>query len=82
MAHWKLLLRCIKYLITTENLALKIKPNKLEGLTELEGKSDSEYESDQETRINVFGWNLYFCGALISWKSMASNSVTLSSPEA
>jgi hypothetical protein len=31
MAHWKILLRCIKDVITTENLALKFKPNKLEG---------------------------------------------------
>jgi hypothetical protein len=27
MAHWKLLLRNIKYVITTEYLALKLKPN-------------------------------------------------------
>jgi hypothetical protein len=94
IAHWKLLLRCIKYVITTEYLALKLKPNTKESnfdiegttdgadLTELEGISDSEYGADQETRISVFGWNLYFCGALIAWKSKASNSVTLSSTEA
>jgi hypothetical protein len=35
MAHWKLLFKCIKYVITTENLALKVKTNKLEGLAEL-----------------------------------------------
>jgi hypothetical protein len=57
MAHWKLLPRCIKYIITTENLVLKVKPNKLEGMTELEGISDSEYAADQETQISVFGWN-------------------------
>jgi hypothetical protein len=51
-------------------------------LAELEGISDSEYGLDQETRISVFGWNLCFCRALISWKSKASNSVTLSSTEA
>jgi hypothetical protein len=82
MAHWKFLLRCIKYVITTENLALKVKHNKLEGMAELEGISDSDYGADQETRISVFGWNLYFCGASISWKSKASNIVTLSSTEA
>jgi hypothetical protein len=81
MAHWKLLLRCIEYVITTENLAQKDKPNKLEGLTEMEGISDSAYGADQETRKNVFGWNLYFCGALISWKSKATNGVSLSSTE-
>jgi hypothetical protein len=82
MAHWKILLRCIKYVITTENLALNVIPNNLEGLAELEETSDSECGADQETGISVFGWNLYFCGALISWKSKASNSVTLSSTEA
>jgi hypothetical protein len=39
IAHWELLQRCIKYFITTENLALKVKPNNLEGMTELEGIS-------------------------------------------
>jgi hypothetical protein len=94
IGHWKLLLRCIKYIITTEYLALKLKPNakgpsfEMEGIqdkdgrAEMEGVSDSEFGADQETRISVFGWNLYFCGALIAWKSKASNSVTLSSTEA
>jgi hypothetical protein len=75
-------------------LALKLKPNTKESnfdieettdgadLSELEGMSDSEYRADQETRISVYDWNLYFCGAFIAWKSKASNSVTLSSTEA
>jgi hypothetical protein len=94
ISHWKLLLRCIKYVIITEYLELKLKPNtresnfNIEGttdgadLTELEGISNSEYRADEETRISVFGWNLYFCGAFIAWKSKASNSVTLLSTEA
>jgi hypothetical protein len=89
-----LLLRCIKYIITTEYLALKLKPNakrlsfEMEGIhdkdgrAEMEGVSDSEFGADQGTRISVFGWNLYFCGARIAWKSKANNSVTLSSTEA
>jgi hypothetical protein len=68
--------------ITAENLAVKVKPNKLEGMTELEGISDSKYGADHETQIGVFGWNLYFCSALISWRSKASNCVTLSLTEA
>jgi hypothetical protein len=51
-------------------------------LAELEVISDSEYGVDQERRISGFGWNLYFCEALIFCKSKASNSVTLSSTEA
>jgi hypothetical protein len=61
------LLRCIKYLITTEYLALKFKPNakgpsfEMEGMqekdgrAEMEGVSDSECGADQETRTRVFG---------------------------
>jgi hypothetical protein len=51
-------------------------------LAELEGVSDSEYGAEQATQISIFVCSLYFCGALISWKSKASNSVTLSSTEA
>jgi hypothetical protein len=35
MAHLKLLLRCITYVITAENQALKIEPKKLEGWTDV-----------------------------------------------
>jgi hypothetical protein len=44
--------------------------------------SDSEYSGDKETRQSVFGWELYFMGALIAHKSKACRSVTLSSTEA
>jgi hypothetical protein len=65
IAHWKLLLRCIKYVITTEYLSLRLKPNTkelkfdIEGttdgadLTEVEGISNSEYGADQEIYISV-----------------------------
>jgi hypothetical protein len=83
MAHWKLLLRCIKYVITTEYLALKVKLKGLEGITnrnymtQLEGISHGKNGTDQGIQISVFGWNFYFCCALISWKSKIRNSVTL-----
>jgi hypothetical protein len=94
IGHWNTLLRCIKYIITTEYLAFKLKHSakrpsfKMEGLhnkdgrAEMEGFSDSEFGADQETIICVFGENLYFCGSLIARKSKARNSVTLSSTEA
>jgi hypothetical protein len=43
--------------------------------------SDSEYSGDNETRHSVFGWELYFMGALIAQKSKSCRSVTLSSTE-
>jgi hypothetical protein len=72
MVHWKLLLRSIKYVITTEYLASKLNPNTKEShfdmegtidgadLTELEGISNSEYGADQETPIElIFLWSIY-----------------------
>jgi hypothetical protein len=47
-----------------------------------EGISYSEYGGDLDTRISVYGYVLYFCGAPISWKSKAGKSVTLSCTEA
>jgi hypothetical protein len=67
-------------------LALNVKPKEMEEIahgnciTKMEQISDIEQGVDQEAQINVFGWN-YLSGASISWKSMASNSVTLSSTE-
>jgi hypothetical protein len=48
----------------------------------LEGISDSEYAADPYTRISVYGYVLYFCGAPIAWKAKAGKSVTLSPTEA
>jgi hypothetical protein len=48
----------------------------------LEGISDSDFAGDPDTRISVYGYVLYFCGAPIAWKSKAGKSVTLSSTEA
>jgi len=81
-AHWKALLRCIKYVLDTRKQGLKLKPKVEEQGFYLEGISDSEYAGDPDTRISVFGYVLYFCGAPISWKSKAGKSVTLSSTEA
>jgi Reverse transcriptase (RNA-dependent DNA polymerase) len=80
--HWKAMIRLIKYVIDTEHYGLKIKPKRQDELFHLEGISDSEYAGDKETRISVYGYILYFCGAPISWKSKAGKSVTLSSTEA
>ena len=46
------------------------------------GLCDSDFCGDKETRISVYGFIVYFCEALISWKSKTGKSVTLSSTEA
>jgi Reverse transcriptase (RNA-dependent DNA polymerase) len=81
--HWKNLMRTIKYVLDTKEKALKVEP-KLDtnNIFFLEGISDSEYAGDKDTRISVYGYIVYFCGAPISWKSKSGRSVTLSSTEA
>jgi hypothetical protein len=96
--HWNKLLRAIKFTLDTKHLALKMKPEWDQPIKMVNGKpdwasifetkctmgatSDSEYSGDKETRQSVFGWELYFMGALIAHKSKACRSVTLSSTEA
>jgi hypothetical protein len=64
----------------TEGLLLQPKLN--QDRFYLEGISVSEYAGDPDTRISVYGYVLYFCGASIAWKSKAGKSVTLSSTKA
>ena len=80
--HWKELMRAINHVLNTEGLALKIKPIKNGIMFYLEGISDSNFAEDKETRISVFGYIVYFCGAPVAWKSKSGKSVTLSSTEA
>ena len=81
--HWKSLIRLIKFVIDTKDYKLKIKPKmEPDNLFYLEGISDSEYSGDKDTRISVYGYVIYFCGAPIAWKSKSGKSVTLLSTEA
>jgi hypothetical protein len=82
LAHWNQLLRTIKYTICTKNKALKIKPTMKNNMFYLEGISDSSFGEDKDTRISVYGYVVYFCGAPVATKSKLGRSVTLSSTEA
>ena len=48
----------------------------------LKALSDSDFASDKETRISVFGYIMYFCGIPIAWRSKGMKSVVLSTTEA
>ena len=48
----------------------------------LKALSDSDCTSDNETRISVFGYNIYFCGIPIAWRSKRMKSVVLLTTEA
>ena len=84
-AHWKAMMRVIKYVLDTKQYALKLHPTINQDEKQmfyLEGISDSEFTGDRDTRTSVFGYIMYFCGAPVSWKSKSGRSVTLSSTEA
>jgi hypothetical protein len=80
-AHYKAMLRVIKYVIDTEHYGLRIEPHGNQPV-EIVAYSDSEYGGDRDTRVSVYGYKIYMNGALISWKSKSGKSVTLSSTEA
>ena len=48
----------------------------------LKALSDSDFASDKDTRISVFGYIIYFCGIPIGWRSKGMKSVVLSTTEA
>jgi hypothetical protein len=81
---YKEMLRCIKYVIDTKHLALRLSPRLDDDSTQwsMLAYSDSDWANDPETRISVTGFILYLCGVPISWKSKSKKSVSLSSSEA
>ena len=48
----------------------------------LKALTDSDFVSDKETRISVFGYIIYFCGIPTAWRSKGMKSVVLSTTEA
>ena len=48
----------------------------------LEDLSGSDFASDKETRISIFGYIIYFSGIPIAWRSKGMKSVVLSTTEA
>ena len=48
----------------------------------LKALSDSDFASDKQTRISIFGYIIYFCGIPIAWRSKGMKSVVLSTTEA
>jgi hypothetical protein len=78
-AHWKAMMRIIKYVFDTNQYTLKLKPYM--GTVTLKAISDSEFAGDRETRKSVYCFVTYYCVALIAWKSKSGNSITLSSTE-
>ena len=69
-AHYKNLLRLLKFVIDTEDVKLKMEPTLVTSLLwKLKGVVDTGVATDVDTRRSITGYLIYFCEALIAWKS-------------
>ena len=80
--HLKEMYKVIRHVLSTKGYELKFELRKDMIKWVLKALSDSDFASDKETRISVFGYIIYFCGVPISWRSKGMNSFVLSTTEA
>ena len=78
-AHLKEMYKLIRFVLPTKNYGLKVKLIKSIRKWVL---CDSDFASDKETRISVYGYVIYFCAIPIAWRSKGMKSVVLSTTEA
>ena len=65
-AHLKEMYNLIRFVLSTKDYGLKFKPIKSIRKWVLKALSDSEFASDKESRISIFGYVIYFCGIPIA----------------
>ena len=80
--HLKEMYKVIRHVLSTKGYGLKFELRKDMMKWALKALSDSDFASDKETRISVFGYIIYFCGIPIAWRSKGMKSVVLSTTEA
>ena len=80
--HLKEMYKLIRFVLSTKDYGLKFKLIKSIRKWVLKALSDSDFPSIKETRINVYGYVIYFCGIPIAWRSKGMKSVVLSTTEA
>ena len=80
--HLKEMYKVIRHVLSTKGYRLKFELRKDMIKWVLKTLSDSDFASDKETRIIVFGYIIYFCGIPIAWISKGMKSVVLSTTEA
>ena len=81
-AHLKEMYKLIRFVLSTKDYGLKFKLIKSIRKWVLKALSDSDFVSDKETRISIFGYVIYFCGIPIAWRSKGMKNVVLSTTEA
>ena len=67
--HIKEMYKVIRHVLSTKRYGLKFELRKDMIKWALKALSDSDFASDKETRISVFGYIIYFCGIPIAWRS-------------
>ena len=77
-AHLKEMYKVIIHVLSIKGYGLKFELRKDIIKWALKALSDSDFASDKETRISVFGYIIYFCGIPIAWRSKGMKSVVLS----
>ena len=81
-AHLNEMYKLIRFVLSTKDYGLKFKLIKSIRKWVLKALSDSDFASNEETRISIFGYVIYFCGIPIAWRSKGMKSVVLSTTEA
>ena len=66
--HLKEMYKLIRFVLFTKDYGLKFELMKDIKKWALKALSDSEFASDKETRISIFGYIIYFCGIPIAEK--------------
>ena len=64
--HLKEMYKLIRFVLSTTDYGLKFKLIKSIRKWVLKALSDSDFASDKETRLSVFGYVIYFCGIPIA----------------
>ena len=80
--HLKEMYKVIRHVLSTKGYGRKFELRKDMIKWALKALSDSDFASDKETRISVFGYIIHFCGIPIAWRSKGMKSVVLSTTEA
>ena len=80
--HLKEMYKLIRFVLSTKDYGLEFKLIKSIRKWVLKVLSDSDFASDKEMRISIYGYVIYFCGIPIAWRSKGMKSVVLSTTEA
>ena len=80
--HLTEMYKVIRHVLSTKGHGLKFELRKDIKKLALKALSDSDFASNKETRIIVFGYIIYFCEIPIAWRSIGMKSVVLSTTEA